>query len=210
MYLPAAFAETDLPTLFAGIRSWPLATVIEQVAGELDANHLPMWLAETKPGVHTLQGHAPLQNPIGDDAPEGKAVLVIFHGPSAYVTPGWYPTKLEHGRVVPTWNYEVIHVHGRMRIVNDARWIRTQLDGLTRQQESTQVTPWSIGDAPGDYVEGLVTRLKGIEISIDLIVGKTKASQNQPAGNRESVYKALRSLQHPAADSIVRGHWPKG
>ncbi len=202
MYLPPAFAGTDLLTLCTGIRSWPLATIIEQVSGGLDANHLPMLLVETTPGAITLQGHAPLQNPIGDDTPEGKPVLVIFHGPSAYITPAWYPTKREHGRVVPTWNYEVIHIHGRMRIVRDAHWISAQLEGLTRQQESTWAEPWSLEDAPTDYIQGLVTRLKGIEIVIDRIIGKTKASQDQPAANHQGVPDGLKSMGSPAVHSV--------
>lgn len=202
MYLPPAFAETDLGTLYAGIAAWPLATIVESGDQGIDANHLPLVRVEDAAGVSTLCGHAPLQNPLGDDAPEGKAVLVIFQGPAAYITPSWYPAKREHGRVVPTWNYQVIHVHGRMRIIRDAAWVRSRIEALTRQQEARRPDPWQVSDAPASYVDALVSRLKGIEISIDRIIGKTKASQNQPEANRLGVLSGLLAESNPAAAAL--------
>jgi transcriptional regulator len=203
MYLPPAFAETDPGALYAGIRAWPLATIVETGAQGIDANHLPLVRVEDDAGISTLRGHAPLQNPVGDDAPEGKAVLVIFHGPSAYITPSWYPAKQEHGRVVPTWNYQVIHVHGRMRIIRDRSWVRAQIEALTRQQESSRNDPWQVSDAPAEYVDSLVNRLKGIEITIGRIIGKTKASQNQPEANRLGVLSGLLAESNPAAAAMA-------
>ena len=204
MYLPPVFLEDDAQVLADGIRAWPLATLIESVDGQLEANPIPLLLTVGADGAGVLQGHAPVQTPVGEDAPEGKAVLVIFHGPSAYISPSWYATKAEHGRVVPTWNYEVIQVRGRMRILRDADWIRSQVTALTLQQEQQQALPWSVDDAPRDYLDGLVTRLKGLEIRIESVVGKTKASQNQPAVNRRGVFAALSHRADPAAQAVGR------
>jgi transcriptional regulator len=204
VYLPASFAETDPEVLATGMRSWPLATIVEETEGRLDANHIPLLLVEVEPGRQVLHGHAPRANPIGDDARDGKPVLVIFMGPSAYISPSWYPTKRQHGRVVPTFNYEVIHVHGSMRIIDDPVWVRAQLVALTRQQEATRETPWAVSDAPDDYIENNIGRLKGIEIRVESMIGKTKASQNQPEVNRQGVLEGLRSAGALATGAVER------
>jgi len=203
VYTPKWFAEKDAELLAACIRAWPLATIVEQVQGRLDANHIPLLLVQSGT-EQILMGHAPKANPIGDDVPEGKPVLVIFSGPTAYITPSWLPTKKEHGRVVPTWHYDVIHVHGVMRIVDDPVWVRGQVEALTRQQEGTREHPWAVSDAPDDYIASNLQRLKGIEIRIASIEGKTKASQNQPEVNRRGVLEGLKSAGSAAAVAVER------
>jgi transcriptional regulator len=205
VYQPAAFVETDIDVLVQGIRSWPLGTVIEQTAGGLDANHIPLVLQpHAQAGRWVLQGHVPRANPLADDAVDGKPVLVIFHGPSAYITPAWYPAKKVHGRVVPTYNYQVIHVHGHMRRVDDPVWIRRQIDALTLQMEQSRETPWSADDAPAEYIDSMIGRLKGIEISVDRLIGKTKASQNQPVENAAGVLAGLQAAGLAAAEPLAR------
>lgn len=143
MYTPKWFAESDPEILAAGMRDWPLATIVEQLNGRFDTNHIPLILVQAGTD-QVLKGHAPKANPIGDDLPHGKSVLVIFNGPTAYITPSWLPTKQEHGRVVPTYNYEAIHVQGAMRIVDDPLWVRDQVEALTRQQEGMREHPWAV------------------------------------------------------------------
>jgi transcriptional regulator len=123
---------------------------------------------------------------------DGAPVLVVFQGPQGYISPNWYPSKHETGREVPTWNYTVVHVHGRLRVVDDAAWVRAQLEALTDHHESGQPQPWKISDAPEDHVEKLLGAIVGIEIAIERIEGKFKLSQNHPARNREGVIAGLR------------------
>jgi len=190
MYLPGHFAESRSDALHACIRDWPLATLITNGASGLNINHVPLILQATGDGV-VLQGHVPRANPVGDDLAPESAVVAIFHGPNAYVSPSWYPAKHRHGRVVPTWNYQVVHVEGRLSVRHDAAWIRNQLDALTTQQEASMPAPWRIDDAPAEYVNTLVAQLKGLEIVVDRMTGKTKASQNQAGENRDGVFDAL-------------------
>jgi transcriptional regulator len=129
---------------------------------------------------------------ISSRRPARTGVLAIFHGPDSYISPNWYPTKKAHGKAVPTWNYAVVHAHGRLRVVDDPRWVRAQIEALTATQEHGSAHPWQVADAPDDYVEQLIRILVGLDIEITRLVGKTKASQNQPEVNRVGVAEALR------------------
>jgi transcriptional regulator len=139
----------------------------------------------------TLQGHIARANPLWRQAADAE-VLVIFHGPQAYVTPSWYPTKREHGKAVPTWNYAVVHARGRLRVIEDPVWLRQQLEALVTHHESSFAEPWQISDAPPDYINKMLGAIVGIEISITGLTGKWKISQNQPEANRTGVVKGLR------------------
>lgn len=193
MYLPDHFTEHQHGRLLQTMRDWPLATIISQSPAGLSADHVPLILVP-EAGLLRLQGHVPQANPIGDGGTGELAVLVIFHGPEAYISPSWYPAKQVHGRVVPTWNYQVVHAHGRLRVVRDASWIRHQIDALTKQQEAGMDAPWRVDNAPADYIARLLSQLKGIEIDVSQLIGKTKASQNQPEANRRGVAAGLRGL----------------
>ncbi|TLY51423.1 MAG: FMN-binding negative transcriptional regulator [Gammaproteobacteria bacterium] len=185
MYQPGHFAETRIDALHELMRAYPFATVVANATNCLDANHLPFELVD---GV--LQGHVARGNALA--AANGAKVLVIFQGPHGYVSPNWYPSKRETGRVVPTWNYAVAHVHGRLRTIQDELWLRALLERLTIRHESTQPVPWRVDDAPADYVQKLFGAIVGIEIAIDRIEGKFKLSQNHPLTNRMSVIEGLR------------------
>jgi transcriptional regulator len=193
MYLPSLFVEHSRESLLQTIRERPLASIIRTGSDGLTADHVPLVVVEEVGGLR-LQGHVPLANPIGDDGSDGVAVLVIFHGPQAYISPSWYPAKQEHGRVVPTWNYQVVQVRGQLRVIRDASWIRHQIDALTTQQEASMESPWHVADAPADFTTRLIGQLKGIEIEVQQLIGKTKASQNQPEANRRGVISGLGRL----------------
>jgi transcriptional regulator len=124
---------------------------------------------------------------------------VVFHGPQGYVSPGWYPTKAEHGKVVPTWNYAVVQARGTLRAVDDANWLRAELGRLSARHEAAVGGDWTLQDAPADFLDKVLTAIVGIEIPVDSLEGKFKLSQNQPAVNRDGVEAGLQALGAPAA-----------
>ncbi|CAM0998239.1 Negative transcriptional regulator [Rhodanobacter sp. Root179] len=185
MYTPKHFQETRSEALHGLIRAYPFATVVTHGAGGLAANHLPFELVD---GV--LHGHVARGNELAQQ--DGAEVLLVFQGLDGYISPNWYPSKHETGREVPTWNYAVVHVHGRLKVIDDAAWLRRLLETLTDHHEAGQPQPWKIGDAPEDHVEKSLRAIVGLEISIDRIEGKFKLSQNHPARNRAGVIAGLR------------------
>jgi transcriptional regulator len=185
MYMPSYFKETRSEALHALMRAYPFATLVTHADAGLAANHLPFELV----GDH-LHGHVARGNELA--RADGAEVLVIFRGPEGYVSPNWYPSKHETGREVPTWNYAVIHVHGRLRVVEDHTWLRQLLERLTDRHEAGQPKPWHVSDAPADHIEKSLDGIVGLEISIERIEGKFKLSQNHPAANRAGVVEGLR------------------
>ena len=184
MYQPAHFKVADSEKLHALMRAYPFATVVTSGEGGMAANHLPLELVDGK-----LHGHVARGNELSHM--DGAEVLVIFRGPDGYVSPNWYPSKHETGREVPTWNYAVVHVHGRLRTTQDAAWLRQLLDRLTDRHEGGQPAPWRVSDAPEDHIEKMLRAIVGLEIAIDRIEGKFKLSQNHPAANRAGVLTGL-------------------
>jgi transcriptional regulator len=193
MYRPPAFREDRTDHLHAAIRAYPLATLVTHGAQGLSANLLPVLLATGADGGTLLQSHLARANPQLADLRAGAEALLIFRGPDAYISPGWYPAKQEHGRVVPTWNYVMVQAWGRPRVIDDQGWLRRQIDGLTAQQERDQPQPWSVDDAPATFIEGQLKGIAGVEIAVDRIEGKWKASQNHPAANRMGVIAGLQA-----------------
>lgn len=189
MYRPPAFREDRPDALRALIRSHPLGTLVTAGTSGLNANLLPFSLVEGTPDL--LRAHLARANDHVADLRDADEALVIFQGPQAYVSPGWYPAKQEHGRVVPTWNYVTVHVWGRPRLFEDEAWLREQLAALTAEHEADQRAPWAIEDAPTPYIAGQLKGIVGLEIPIDRIEGKWKVSQNQSAANRAGVVRGL-------------------
>ncbi|HET7662141.1 MAG TPA: FMN-binding negative transcriptional regulator [Rhodanobacteraceae bacterium] len=185
MYLPKAFKETRLDALHGLIRACPFATVVTRTAAGLDANHLPFELVD---GV--LHGHVARGNDLA--TLDGAEVLVVFRDPQGYISPNWYPTKHETGREVPTWNYAVVHVHGHLKVIEDAAWMRALLERLTDRHETSEPQPWKVADAPEDHIEKSLRAIVGLEIGIERIEGKFKLSQNHPERNRLGVIAGLR------------------
>ncbi len=202
MYVPAHFAVTDRAQLLGLMAAHPLATVITHDSGGLSANHIPLVFLDDSGPSGVLRGHVARGNPLA--SADGATVLAIFHGPQVYVSPGNYASKAVDGRVVPTWNYAVVHAHGVLRTHGDEEWIRAQVTHLTTSHESDRPHPWAVTDAPADYTGKLLRAICGIEIVIDRLEGKWKVSQNQPAVNRESLAGALDG-EHPGMAGLVRG-----
>jgi len=194
MYLPAHFEETRLEILHSLIVQHPLATVVTLSAEGLNANHIPMELDPAPPPRGTLRGHVSRANPMWQDFSSEVGALAIFQGPESYITPSWYQTKQESGKVVPTWNYAVVHAYGELRIVEDATWLRALVGRLTDRHEAQRPQPWEVADAPSAYIEGQLGGIVGIEISIARLIGKWKVSQNRPEADRTGVVQGLQQL----------------
>jgi transcriptional regulator len=196
MYQPAAFREDRPEVQHNLIRTYPLGLLITAGPGGLMANPIPFLLDDTA----TLRAHIARPNPQHQELAQVNECLVVFQGPQEYVTPSWYPSKLEHGRVVPTWNYATVHVWGRPRLVEDAAWLARQLDDLTRMKETPREKPWATSDAPPDFMAGQMRGIVGIEIPISRIEGKWKVSQNRPPADRAGVLAGLRAQGDASAE----------
>lgn len=191
MYLPPYHAETDVHVMHALIHKHPLGTWITQDAQEMVADHIP-FVFDAHRGPHgTLRAHVARANPVwralSGDAPS----LVIFQGPQSYITPSWYPSKLTDGKVVPTWNYTVVHARGVARAIEDPVWIHQVVSDLTQANEATNPQPWKLADAPADFIERMARAIVGIEIPITSIVGKSKLSQDEALADRIGTSEGL-------------------
>jgi transcriptional regulator len=199
MYTPAHFAETRDEVLQALIATHRLATIVEVIDGAPVANHIPLLYRQLTPTSAVLQGHIARANPLWQTAHE-RGVLAIFQGPQAYITPSWYPAKKEHGKVVPTWNYCVVHVHGVLRAVEDPTWLHAHLRQMTDENEAPLPARWAVDDAPADFVNATMRGIVGIEIAVTRIQGKWKMSQNKSAADRRGIIEGLQ--QQPTAAAL--------
>lgn len=181
----------------------PLATLVTTTSNGLIANHIPLILSENPLPYGTLQGHVARANPIWRESLSTIETLVIFHGSEAYITPSWYATKKETGKVVPTWDYVAVHAYGTLRVVDDAEWLHAQIEKLTTYHESEYAEQWKLTDAPSDYIEKLISAVVGIEIVITKLEGKWKVSQNQPERNKEGIASGLRERNKPKDVSMT-------
>lgn len=191
MYQPHVFREERLEILHSFIRDHPLATLITAGSGGLLANLVPFTLVDGGE-KGTLRAHVAKPNDQVDALRSGAETLVVFQGLDAYITPSWYVSKREHGRVVPTWNYTVVQARGTPRVIDDPDWLRAQIQDLTAAQEQRRLTPWTVSDAPEPFISGQIKTIIGIEIPISAIEGKWKVSQNRSAADRQSVEEGLR------------------
>lgn len=187
MYTPKHFSAPNTAALHALMRAYPFATLVIMTATGIEINHLPLHLDAA--GV--LSGHLARANTLWQAVQTEHEVMAIFHGPHAYVTPSWYATKAQTGRVVPTWNYVVVHVRGTLRLIEDAHWLQSHLAALTAQQEAAFEQPWQLEDAPAGFIDKLMQAVVGIEIDITQLTGKWKVSQNQPPENQLGVLQGL-------------------
>jgi transcriptional regulator len=204
MYIPKQFEEPRIDVMHELIRARPLATLVTLSSSGLNANHIPFHLSESPAPFGTLQGHVARANPILSDLERDTEVLAVFHGPDAYITPSWYATKKETGKVVPTWNYAVVHAYGYVRVVDDASWLRAQLEALTTHNEASFSEPWAVSDAPHEFTEKLIGNIVGFEMVISRLSGKWKVSQNQPQQNQASIVEGLKANgQHDSSAMAV-------
>ena len=203
MYDAEAFREVRVDVLHALIKAHPLATLVVTTEAGLEANHIPL-LMDPEPGPFgTLRGHVARANPVWRTFNADTEALAVFQGPQGYITPSWYPSKAQHGKVVPTWNYAVVHAHGPLKIHEDAEWLRALVTRLTESQESRRAKPWHVSDAPGDYIDTMLKAIVGIEIPVSRLQGKWKMSQNRLPQDRDGVVGALESQADEASQSLL-------
>jgi transcriptional regulator len=193
MYIPRVNQEDRLPVIHRLMEDQPFASLITVGSGGLFASHIPMVL-EQNGAMGLLKGHLSRANTQWRDYSPAVEALAIFAGPQHYITPTWYPEKEETGKVVPTWNYVVVHAYGHLKVVEDSEWLMAHLEKLTRIHEDGSPVPWKVGDAPADYVASQVKGIVGLELTIDRLEGKWKVSQNRSEHDRIGVAKGLAEL----------------
>ena len=191
MYVPSHFEELRLEVLHELMRANPLGVLITHGAQGLDANHLPFELDATVGKHGVLRAHVARNNPVWQSIVNGGEVLVVFRSQDAYISPNWYPSKHESHKQVPTWNYQVVHAHGRITLHDDEPYVRGLVARLTRTHEANEPQPWKMGDAPPDYISTMLKSIVGLEVDITRLVGKFKLSQNREVRDRVSAAQAL-------------------
>lgn len=191
MYAAKSFREDRLSVLHDFIVGHPFAAVVSPGPQGLQASHVPLVLNRDQGPKGVLRGHFARANAHWQSL-AGTEVLSIFQGPQAYITPSWYASKKEHGRVVPTWDYLAVHAYGSARILDDSKELHACLVALTEQQETGRPAPWNVSDAPSDYIEDAMRAIVGFELTLTRIEGIWKMSQNRPADDRAGVIEGLR------------------
>lgn len=199
MYNPSHFQVDDPAALHALIQAHPLGCLVTQSEAGLDANHLPFELLQEEGGPLRLIAHVARANPVWQQVRDGAPVLVIFRAEQAYISPSWYPSKHEAHEQVPTWNYRVVHAHGRIGVRDDEKFVRGVVGRLTRRHEaqSNARAPWKMSDAPPDYLQRMLGAIVGLEIAVERLEGKFKLSQNKQERDRLGAAQALDELGHP-------------
>ena len=201
------FQVTDAATLHALVRAQPLATLVISHEGSMHVNHVPLYLDPTRGPHGTLVGHVGRANGVLPLLPQ--TAVAVFHGPQAYVSPSWYPSKLVDGKGVPTWNYATVHAHGTLSVVDDEARLREILDVLTNEHEAHRPEPWRMEDSPPDYLDKVLRAIVGVELAVARWEGVWKISQNRPDADRAGVVQGLRAegsaQAHAMADLMVQG-----
>ena len=191
MYVPPHFLEDDKAALHRAIGETRLATLVTLGSEGLEASHVPILLDEGEGPYGAIRGHLARANPQWRRASAETPALVMFLGPDAYVSPNWYATKRETGKVVPTWNYLAIHAYGRVEFFEDAERLRAIVTSLTQRHEGRREKPWAVSDAPEDYIQAQLRGIIGFRLPIDRLEGKWKLSQNRPEADRRGVVEGL-------------------
>lgn len=203
MYVHPLHRLTDCDTLFALMASHPLGAWVCHGRDGLVANHVPFLLDRNRGPCGTLIGHVARANPVWRELESARPSVVVFQGPQGYITPAWYPGKAAHGEVVPTWNYVVAHAHGVARAIEDRAWILDMLTRLTARHEALRSVPWSLSDAPAAFMDRMMQAIVGIEIPIDRLEGKLKASQDEAMSDRLGTVRGLREQPDDAALAVA-------
>jgi transcriptional regulator len=203
VYIPELFNIADTSELVALMRARPFAALISAGPGGLDATHLPTVLKMDGERPISIECHVARTNPQWKEFSSRQDALMIFGGLQGYIRPGWYPSKNVDGKAVPTWNYTVVHAHGRVTAIEDRVWLERHVRELTAQQEHDQPAPWTPDDAPRPYIEAMLRGIVGISFEITRLEGKSKMSQNRTATDRAGVMRGLRA--RGAADDVALG-----
>ncbi|MBD9457816.1 FMN-binding negative transcriptional regulator [Pseudomonas sp. PDM05] len=209
MYTPRAFALDDLPELHQLIQHTRLAQLVTFGEQGLLASHLPLLLNPDEGPNGTLYGHLAKANPQWRDLQNGRQALLIFAGAEAYVSPAFYPSKAEHGKVVPTWNYIAVHAYGTADVFSDAERLLGVVSALTDRHEAGRTQPWKVSDAPADYIDGMLKAIVGFALPIERLIGKRKLSQNRSPADVAGVREGLAASTDVRDQSLAR-YIPQG
>ena len=211
MYVPKCFLESRLEVLHDLMMAYPFATLTTVTNNGLEITHIPFVVDTTHQPYGLLKGHVARSNPVWRDLNDVIESVVVFQGPQSYISPSWYPSKRDHGKVVPTWNYTFVHAHGIPKARHDKEWLYNHLTELTDLHESTEPRPWKLTDAPKAYREKMLEAIVGVEMPITKLIGKWKVSQNRPHEDKLGVIKGLRGRrdeQSAAMAALVRNVIP--
>jgi transcriptional regulator len=202
MYAPRHYEETRVEVMHALVKAHPLGALVRLGANGLDADHIPFEIAPPSADAPfgVLRAHVARANPLWREA--GNQVMVLFQGPSAYITPELYEEKAINGKVVPTWNYAVVHAHGPLRVIDERDWVRAMVERLTSRHEQARATSWAVSDAPADYIDAMLKAIVGIEIPIERLEGKWKVSQNR--SEREQARMAAGLALEPGGAALAQ------
>jgi len=209
MFQPPIFREERVDVLQQMIQAHPFATLITVQQGQIVADHIPLLIDPnlstqgTQGSLGTLRGHIARGNPIARKLDQTIELLVTFNGPHHYITPSWYQSKKEHGKVVPTYNYIVVHARGKIKLHQDSNWLLEHLNELTNRHEKGRQDPWAISDAPEDFIANQLRGITGIEIEITSLQGTWKVSQNKTAADNNGVCSGLKSQSGQAAHAMA-------
>ncbi len=209
MYTPRAFALDDLPELHQLIQHTRLAQLVTFGEQGLLASHLPLLLNPDEGPNGTLYGHLAKANPQWRDLQNGRQALLIFAGAEAYVSPAFYPSKAEHGKVVPTWNYIAVHAYGTADVFSDAERLLGVVSALTDRHEAGRTQPWKVSDAPANYIDGMLKAIVGFALPIERLIGKRKLSQNRSPADVAGVREGLAASTDVRDQSLAR-YIPQG
>ncbi|MFY0612969.1 MAG: FMN-binding negative transcriptional regulator [Hyphomicrobiaceae bacterium] len=211
MYCPPAFKVEETDEILDHIDRSGLAMLISNGADGPLVSHVPMVLDRSRGAHGMLAGHLAKANGHWQAGNADLPALAVFPGPDAYITPSWYPSKQEHGRVVPTWNYTVVHVRGPVRFIEDADWLRNNVSQLTDKHEGRRAEPWAVSDAPDRFIDMQLKAIVGFELEIASLEGKRKVSQNRDAVDRAGVVAGLDGQDGGAAmRDLVKAAMDKG
>ena len=205
MYSPPQFEEKDEAVLRALITAHPLGLLISTSGSDALANPVP-FLVSVQDGVTMLRAHLSKANPQWRHIKDGAHVLVVFQGAQSYVTPSWYASKAEHGKVVPTWNYAMVQARGSATVHESADWLGPQVEELTGRHEAERPDPWKVDDAPENFIAAQLRGIVGIEIRVSELRGKWKVSQNRPEADRRGVHAGLKAQGDDAMARLVQRH----
>ena len=206
MYVPVQFKEERVATMHDAIRTYGFGTLVTSNEREMEASHLPLLLEPEPAPLGTLLGHLARANPQWQRVKPGTEALAIFLGPNTYITPSWYPTKQQNGKVVPTWNYLAIHAYGTLSFFDDPDELRAHVGKMTDTHEQRRDAPWAVSDAPERFVEQMLMAIVGFRLRITRLEGKWKMSQNRPAQDVTGVLDGLAredSAEHRRVSEIV-------
>lgn len=203
MYVPSHFSEDRIPVLHEAMRALAFGSLIMSGESGLEASHLPMMVDPEHGPRGALLGHLARGNPQWKAAPAGAQALAMFVGPNAYITPSWYPTKSETGKVVPTWNYLAVHAYGEIEFFDDPSRLRDHVTRLTQAHESARAAPWAVSDAPADYIDKMLGAIVGFTLTIARLEGKWKMSQNRVQLDRAGVLAGLTREGGAAQEAVA-------